>query len=127
MKSTKKTTALVALALLVATAVGVAVAKVDLSKPQETAPAIAADQPALRSALLSNKSSHTRACLNDGVLALLDIGERDLDVLTDWALRHCGDNMTFYLSHELERSKDETARYVLRLVRRGVETIAKRP
>ena len=113
------------LIVAVVLAIGIAVAVAARLSSPAPAPAATSEQPQLRSTLLSNKSVHARACLTDGVLALLDIGERNLDVLTSWGLRHCRDGLVHYLGSYLERPQAEIDAYVLALVRREVESLAK--
>jgi len=86
---------------------------------------VAAERPQERSQILRDKRNHTSACLHDGALALLEIGERDVEVINGWAVRKCSGNLTFYLASELERSKQETDRYVRSLIKREVAELVK--
>jgi len=86
-------------------------------------PAHAAQPEPPRSTMLENYSISTRACLTDGSRALLEIGERDTEVIVAWAVRQCGYKLAFYFTNYLARPRDEAERYAHALIRREVNSI----
>ncbi len=91
-----------------------------------SAPAVVAEKPAPRSALLASQLVHVHACLNDRVLALLDLGERDMGALIDYGVRKCGANLSMFLARELERPEGMVTNYVRAAVRREILLLARR-
>ena len=76
------------------------------------APAAPVERPQQTSTLLRSGSNHMRACLHDPVLAQLELGERDRDVLASWAIRRCGGVLSYYIVSELQRPKADADRYI---------------
>lgn len=91
-----------------------------------SASAAVAEKPAPRSALLGSQLVYVYACLNDRVLALLDLGERDMEALIDYGVRKCGANLSNFLARELERPEGMVTNYVRAAVRREILTLARR-
>lgn len=127
MKPARAQLAVIAIVVLFAAAAALAALRWPRAEqaPAAAAPAVSAAERAPRSAMLGSARSNVMGCLRDGVTALLDIGERDLDLITQWALDQCGERLSYYLTAFLKRPREETDRYVLRLVRKEVEYLAK--
>lgn len=94
-------------------------------QPASGAPANISEQTAPRSDLLRHYNARTAACVDVGVSALLDLGERDPGVLTGWALRRCGGDLAYYLRTHLERPQADTDAYVLALVRSEIDRLVR--
>lgn len=120
MKSALKVAA-VALALCVALSIG-AMFIIDGIRATRAAPA--EHRESAGSMTLLSIRTQTHACLNDGVLALVELGERDIDALTQWSLNKCSYWLTHYLTDELKRPEAAAQAYVHNLVRSEVAYLA---